>query len=188
MDDNPYRSPGPSHNESFSLEQGSTVSREKQVLPRLFWRIWVGYTLLSVAGMVYGLSSGSSGFWNTFIGASILSPFILFRAVRCERYQHQCIVFHGVSLFLAQWGVCFGLLYLSLGLMMIPILWLGRWNPLVSSSSSPFSVSMNVAWVQVLLVGTAWLALYLGLLNWSACRPRLRDLRDRKETAPDADR
>lgn len=186
MDENPYRSPGLSHHETSSREQASAVSERTHVLPRLFWRIWGGYSLLSVAGLAYGLSTGMVGFWNSFVGLSLLSPFILFRAWRCERYQHRCVVLHGVTLFLAQWGVCFGLLYLSMGLMMIPILWLGRWNPLVSSSSSPYATSMEVAWLQVLLVGAAWMALYLGLLNWSACRPRLADVRDKNETAPDA--
>ncbi|MFN7732089.1 MAG: hypothetical protein ACK5OB_09305 [Pirellula sp.] len=186
MQDNPYRSPSPLHEEGFTLEPPA-ASAGKQVLPRLFWRIWSGYTLLGFVGMVHGISSGSSIVWNLCSAATFLSPFILFRAVRCERFQHKCVVFHGVSLFLTQWAICFGLFYLSLALMIVPVLWLGRWNPVVSTSYNPSTApTLSVAWMQVLLVGAVWLALYLGLLELSAHRPRLAIDHPQNDTALDA--
>lgn len=198
MDNNPYRSPAESPIDETAKRAAPNqmgigrVPDRKLFLPTAFWGMWWVYTIACL-GTTF-LSMNATGFLREFsqplLVASLMSLFIPIRAFLCERFQHRSMAMRGVPMFFAQWLVCFGMFYLSLGLMMLPILWLGRYNPLVSTSSDPFNApTSNVAWAQLLGIGGAWLALFLGLLLWSAVRPKLEHAhRNENDTAPDADR
>jgi hypothetical protein len=182
MHDNPYEPPR--HNPEATLADVGLDGAVKRKLPRAFWVTWfsvTGLSLLAASSIPLVLlmdtqvnreSASTVALVMISIWGLGFSPFILFRAKQCEKYQHRCLARHGVVIYLACFGVCFGLAYLSTGIYVALMIVLQIWSP---------GMSIGLSLTAALLVPV--LALYLFFLHLSARRPTLQD---QNKTALDA--
>ena len=188
MHDNPYEPPR--HNPEAKLADVGLDGVVKRKLPRAFWVTWISVTCFSLIaaiaipliGLIDTGSDGNvdmSGLTMVLIMISIwglgFSPFILFRAKQCEKYQHRCLALHGVVIYLACFGVCFGLAYLSIGIYMMLMMIAGSWSPLRAATSAATPGPQMIGLIANAATLVPMLVLYIFFLHWSARRPTLQD-------------
>jgi hypothetical protein len=193
MHDNPYEPPR--HNHEAALVNVGLDGVLKRKLPRAFWVTWISVTGLSLLAAIFiallGLINSRSGsgvrseptvvLIMISIWPLVLSAFILFRAKQCERYQHRCLASHGVVIYLACFGVCFGLAYLSVAIYMMLLMFAANWSPIAPSPAAPAPRMIGIIEHAAMLVPV--LVMYVFFLHLSARRPTLHD---QNKTALDA--
>jgi hypothetical protein len=107
-----------------------------------------------------------------------LTPFIALRAKLCESYQHRCMKSSGAVIYWSCFGVCLGLGYASVGVL-VSLSMLASWSLFSLLNTRP---SMSLGLLTFLIVAMPGLWLYIYLIYLSAKRPRLEEV---SETASD---
>lgn len=163
----PYGAISPADNLDYPDPNGSP----RRLLPRTFWVVWFGFIVVCVVFLTLLMYQTAVHrevvVWLALpLMGLFIAPFILLRAKLCERYQHRCVGSSGVTIFLACLGVCFGLAWASLSMMLL--LWMFTAAILIDALQS-------TTWVSTILsVGFQLFALivFLKLIDLSAKRPK----------------
>lgn len=169
--ENPYQPPGElsepiSSNTRASYADDSTFYR----IPRSFWVAWGAMVALSVIALV-GVFWLGEALIGSAVGGLLLAVFVAFRGQLCERYQHRCMTYGGIRIFLQCFIVCFGFGYLALGIAF------GLYTFLAPTLRSFNQASGGGLYyldkLPAFIAASIAIAAYLKLIQMSACRPTI---------------
>ncbi|MBM3965640.1 MAG: hypothetical protein FJ308_11340 [Planctomycetes bacterium] len=171
QEENPYQPPGDlsepiRSNTTASYADDSTFYR----IPRSFWVAWGGMVALSALAFV-GVFSLGEAMIGTAIGGLLLAVYVAFRCQLCERYQHRCMTYGGIRIFLPCFVVCIGFGYLALGIafglytFLIPVLH--------SSNEAMAGGLYDLNKLPAFIAASIAIAAYLKLIQMNARRPTI---------------
>lgn len=173
-EENPYQPPGelsePIRSNTTTLHaDDSTFYR----IPRSFWVAWGCMVALSVLALV-GVFWLGLALIGPAIAGLLLAVFVAFRCQLCERYQHRCMTYGGIRIFLQCFVVCFGFGYLALGIAFGFYAFL---TPVLRSSKQGISGGLfNLEKLPAFVAASIAIAAYLKLIQMSARRPTISAL------------
>lgn len=169
--ENPYQPPGKlsepiSSNTTALCADDSTFYR----IPRSFWVAWGAMVALSVIALV-GVFWLGKALIGAAVGGLLLAVFVAFRCQLCERYQHRCMTYGGIRIFLQCFIVCFGFGCLALGVAFGLYTFL---TPVLPGSKQGFSGGLyNLEKLPAFVAASIAIATYLKLIQMSARRPTI---------------
>ena len=170
-EENPYQPPGElsepiTSNGSYANDSGYYRT------PPTFWVAWACMATVCVLALLGVFWLGVVTIGPPLAGLFLL-VFVAFRCHLCERYQHRCMTYGGIRIFIECFMVCFGLGYLALGVafglyaFLTPVFH----SPSVATSYGLYGLHRLPAFVAASLA----IAVYLKLIQMSARRPRISD-------------
>ncbi len=167
--ENPYQPPGGLSEpikSNGSYANDSTYYRT----PSTFWIAWGCMVTVCVLALLGVFWLGVVTIGPPLVGL-FLSVFVALRCQLCERYQHRCMTYGGIRIFIECFMVCFGLGYLALGAAF------GLYAFLTSVfRSSNVAIGDGLYGLERLpafVAGSLAIAVYLKLIQMSARLPRI---------------